>query len=99
MAWQGSHSTGFPAPIRAQILQRDPTCRCLGCELCDNGCTRPSTEADHLVSVAAGGSNDPGNGQGLCAWCHQRKTVHEATAARARRPRATRPTEAHPGLT
>ena len=98
--WQGSHSQGFPAATRAAILNRDPVCRCMGCEMCGAlGCLRGSTEADHINPMAQGGTDDLTNGRGMCAWCHQRKTVAEATAARLRAPRRARAAEPHPGLT
>lgn len=98
MAWEGSTSKGFPPAVRRRILQRDPICRCTGCPACRPApCTRPSTEADHVIEVADGGSHDEANGQGLCQPCHQRKTTAHAAAAR-RRASPTRRPERHPGL-
>ena len=90
--WHGSHSHGFPPRIRAAILQRDPICR---------RCHRaPSTDADHITPVAAGGTHTLANGQGLCHACHTRKTQAEASAARRRAAAQGRhPPEPHPGLT
>lgn len=53
-------------------------------------------ELDHIVPLAAGGTNHPTNLQALCHTCHLAKTAHEA--ARARTPRR-RPPDRHPGLT
>lgn len=97
MAWETSTSSGFPAPTRALILQRDPTCRCPSCPRCsETGCTRASTEADHIVAKANGGNDHPTNGQGLCTQCHRHKSLSEATEGRRRAPRERVP-EAHPG--
>ena len=87
-AWANSHSHGFPPAARRAILQRDPVCPC----------GRPSTQADHIVPVAEGGSDDESNGQGLCRSCHDTKTAAEAARARARVPRRHRDRESHPGL-
>ena len=55
---------------RAAILTRDPVC--MHCH------AAPSTQADHIVPISAGGSRwELDNGQGLCASCHSRKTARE----------------------
>ena len=97
MAWNGTTgSRGFPAAARRRILDRDPICRCTGCDTCGRtGCTRPSTQADHVVAITDGGSQHESNGQGLCKPCHDRKT---GAAIHAKRPRQARGTEQHPGL-
>jgi len=46
------------------ILARDPLC----------ACGAPSTEVDHIVSKAKGGTDEPGNLQGICEPCHKAKT-------------------------
>lgn len=52
------------------VLAREPRCRICGSQ---------ATEADHIVPVSQGGTNDPDtNGQGLCTIHHQRKTRAEA---------------------
>jgi cytochrome c553 len=65
--------------------------------------------ADHVVNVTAARAagwdddaiDDPANGAGVCASCHDRKTALERAAGRAR-AQATRsrnrPPERHPGL-
>lgn len=99
MAWQGNTSPGFPPATRRQILRRDPTCRCPGCHRCTtNGCHRPSSEADHIIAWANGGTHDPTNGRGLCSPCHAVHTQHQAAGAQQRcSPLARRPAEPHPG--
>ena len=54
---------------RILVLARDPLCR--GCE------GALSTDADHVVPLAMGGSWDLRNGQGLCKACHGWKTAKE----------------------
>ena len=96
MAWNGTTgSRGFPTSTRAKILERDPICRCPGCPMCSTGCTRASTEADHVIAVTDGGHHDISNGRGMCKPCHNRKTQ---AAIHAKRPRQARTTEQHPGL-
>lgn len=57
--------------------------RCGGrCLLC--GCAE-SLEYDHIIPMAKGGSNDPSNGQLLCANCHRKKTDAERRAQHAAR--------------
>ncbi len=89
----------FPDPIRRQVLQRDPTCTCTGCRHHNEPCTDRSTEADHIIPIAEHGTNTADNGAGLCAPCHQCKTIDEALRARRRitasRRRAPTP---HPGI-
>ena len=55
---------------RARIIARDPICRA-------PGCIHPSTDVDHIVPKALGGSDDDDNLQGLCKTCHSRKTARE----------------------
>ena len=37
----------------------------------------PSTEVDHVVPKACGGTDDPSNLQGSCRKCHSAKTARE----------------------
>lgn len=64
--------------IRRTTLAREPNCRV---------CGAPATEADHIITIAEGGSReDPGNLQGLCTEHHDAKTkVDRARIAAARR--------------
>lgn len=56
--------------IRYRILWRDPVCtirtRCSGA---------PSTDVDHIVAKADGGTDDPSNLRGACHACHSAKTA------------------------
>lgn len=55
--------------FRRAVLAREPNCR---------RCGKPATQADHIVAVADGGTNDAAtNGQGLCDECHTIKTKNE----------------------
>ncbi|WP_169923725.1 HNH endonuclease signature motif containing protein [Propionicimonas paludicola] len=88
-SWSGRRNS-YPKPIRAKILRRDPTCQCPGCPNCTpNGCTQPSTIADHRIPHAEclrqGINPDTlDNGQGLCSPCHDHKTRGEQQAGRER---------------
>ncbi len=73
MAWKRSSaaSRGYgPAweALRREVLAEEPLCR---------GCGSLSTEVDHVVAKAFGGTDARGNLEGLCAGCHRQKTVKE----------------------
>lgn len=77
---------------------------CNGCPKCDRGvvpepkrCVRPSTVDDHIVPLAEGGTDDRANHRGICSPCSDHKTAQEAARGNARKPRARRPAEPHPG--
>jgi len=53
---------------RTRVLARDPVC-------CVAGCGQPSTDVDHVVPRAAGGSDDDSNLRGLCHRHHSAKTA------------------------
>jgi len=60
-------------------------------------CAYKGTEVDHILNLAAGGTDDPSNLQLLCTWHHKQKTAKEAAANR--KPRSERhPREKHPGM-
>jgi len=56
--------------VRHIILARDPLCQ-------HPGCTHPSTDVDHIISKARGGTDSLDNLQGLCHEHHSFKTVKE----------------------
>ncbi len=53
---------------RLIVLDREPLCHW---QL--PGCTRISTQADHLVSLAEGGTNDLSNLAGACGPCNEKR--------------------------
>lgn len=71
---------------RARILKRDPLCRIAG-----PTCTSRSTEVDHVIPSD---DHSDSNLQGLCAPCHQAKTLAERPRPASRR----RTPETHPAL-
>jgi 5-methylcytosine-specific restriction endonuclease McrA len=80
--------------IRARILARDGH----ACTWDDSGrrCGAPATDVDHIVP---NDDHSDANLRALCRAHHQIKSSAEGgRAAQARRPKRTRPREAHPGL-
>jgi 5-methylcytosine-specific restriction protein A len=55
--------------IRRAVIARDPIC--VSCMV------ERSTDVDHRVPRARGGSDSPANLVGLCHSCHSRKTARE----------------------
>ena len=51
--------------LRDRVLREEPSCR---------RCGAPSTDVDHVIALADGGSWDRDNLQGLCRSCHRAKT-------------------------
>ena len=86
MNWGSSKHPGSTRASRIKrdmVLKRDPICRCPGGACCSpTGCTRASTDDDHLVPIGRGGSDDMSNHAGKCARCHKAKTTREAADAR-----------------
>ena|SRR5690625_2217462 len=62
---------------RKMILARDPVCVDPYGVHAERGELVAATVADHIVPLARGGGWEMSNGQGLCAGCHNRKTVKE----------------------
>lgn len=62
------YRSAFWRKLRAETLQRDPTCRAPGCD-------RKSTHADHILPRSRGGTDQLSNLQGLCWSCHSRITA------------------------
>lgn len=66
---------------REAVLSRD---RYL-CQQCERaGRVTVATEVDHIVSIAANGSDDDENLEAICAECHKAKTAREAAAGMRR---------------
>ncbi len=63
--------------LRHRLLGDSPMCA-----MCR---TAVATELDHVVALTNGGSNDEDNLQGLCASCHELKTLADL----GQRPRVT----------
>lgn len=67
--------------LRDQVLRRDGyLCQCENCKL------RPmplvAHEVDHIVPLADGGTDDPGNLRGINRDCHKIKSKSEAARVR-----------------
>jgi len=56
----------------------DQNYQCKNCEKTLN----QNQECDHIIPIAAGGTNDPTNLQILCADCHRTKTAQDVTNIR-----------------
>ena len=99
--WSGSRRASTAAHKRWR--QAVPARAGFVCEIRGARCTRIATEADHVIPVARGGTDDLSNGQAACVICHAEKSKAEAAEGRRRanalRPKARRPAEPHPGLT
>jgi 5-methylcytosine-specific restriction protein A len=61
---------------RKRVLKECPQCET---------CGRPSTDVDHRVAVADGGTDDRSNLRALCRDCHKRHTAEQNRARRVRR--------------
>lgn len=59
---------------RKLVLHRDPLCKINKTPGCTAELPRPSTIADHVTPVNAGGDWAMENGQGACEPCHNWKT-------------------------
>lgn len=92
--WQGSDRVKrLPAgwkKIRAEVLQRDPTC-----QLCF---VRPSTHCDHIEPKKDDHRKEAL--RGVCEPCHMQLSSKQGNDAQREKPRPTRvrPAEVHPGL-
>ena len=73
--------------LRKLVLHSEPLCR----ECKRPGRHTPATEVDHIVPLAAGGTNDFENLQPLCHECHSRKTATENGGFGNLGPRGGRP--------
>ena len=61
----GDYRGNWPA-IRARVLAEEPNCRV---------CGAPSTEVDHILPLAMGGTHDRSNLRALCHDDHKRVTA------------------------
>jgi 5-methylcytosine-specific restriction protein A len=62
--------------LRTRVLAEEPRCRL---------CGAPSNEVDHIVPLAAGGTNERGNLRALDTACHKLKTAADSRAGKARK--------------
>jgi 5-methylcytosine-specific restriction protein A len=65
---------------RAALFQVNPLC--VMCEA--NGIVRPAAHRDHIVPLSEGGLDVAENTQGLCAECHDGKSLAERVRAQRR---------------
>jgi 5-methylcytosine-specific restriction protein A len=72
---QPSSSYAGWARLRARVLAEEPRC----------ACGAPSTEVDHVVALAFGGSHARTNLRGICSSCHRRKTAEDSRRGKARK--------------
>jgi 5-methylcytosine-specific restriction protein A len=61
---------------RARVLREEPNCRLCGAR---------TSEADHIVAHADGGTDARSNLRGLCGDCHKKHTAEQNRARRKRR--------------
>jgi 5-methylcytosine-specific restriction endonuclease McrA len=71
-----SERIGLPATLRFQVLQASGF-RCHYCGRGSNSTPPVELEVDHIVPVAAGGTNDLGNLQAACRDCNRGKSATE----------------------
>jgi hypothetical protein len=94
LTWCGNecrdkHYMGLSAFARAAVWKRDHGV----CALCGNN--RSAWEADHIVPLVMGGSNDISNYRTLCVKCHKAETAKLARS-RSKRGRQTELGLSHP---
>jgi 5-methylcytosine-specific restriction protein A len=79
-----SRQAAYVSPIyrtnRAIVLKREPECHWRL-----PGCTLRSTQADHLIPVSRGGTNDLSNLVGSCQHCNEARGRDLGNAAKRRR--------------
>lgn len=68
---------------RLQAFARDA----YTCQDCSASLSYETAEADHIVPVALGGSNDVGNLRTLCHDCHTKRTTSQRPSRSGRRRR------------
>ena len=84
-AWAGCQGKGRGGRpwrrLRDKVLKRDHyLCQCADCKRL--GRLRGADEVDHIVPVAAGGTDDEANLQAINHDCHREKTRRDAQARR-----------------
>src|SRR5688572_16722327 len=69
-----AHARGYGRSwrrLREIVLNDEPLCRICN----DQGRTTEAVDVDHVIALAAGGTNDVSNLVPLCHSCHSRKTA------------------------
>ncbi|MGI8614626.1 MAG: HNH endonuclease [Nocardioidaceae bacterium] len=78
--------------LKTKVMRRDRGI----CYVCGQS---GADQVDHVVNIAEGGTHDLGNLAAIHGEpCHREKTRQEIARGHARRPRAKRQPEPHPGL-
>jgi 5-methylcytosine-specific restriction protein A len=81
--WRWFYRTKRWVRLAAMVLRRCPLCA----DPFKKGCTRASTDADHIIPVRHGGAIwSLGNLWGLCHACHSQKTMLEKAAYASGQP-------------
>lgn len=80
--------------LRSAVMRRDGG----QCQIAGPQCTGVATEVDHRKPYAEGGTDEIANLWAVCAGCHRVKSLEEIARGQARRPKARREPERHPGL-
>jgi 5-methylcytosine-specific restriction enzyme A len=62
----------FPISVRKYVFDRDNH----QCQSCGKTHQESALEIDHILALAAGGTNDISNLQTLCKTCNNRKGKH-----------------------
>lgn len=92
--WSGRGDALTYSEKQAILARDDHTCQIRGPR-----CTLEGVEVDHIMNLAAGGTNDPSNLQAACKPCHLAKSrIENAAALKAKAAMLRHPTEPHPGL-
>ena len=60
--------------LRSRVLREQPRCEC----------GAPTTDVDHIVAHADGGTDDRSNLRALCRDCHKKHTAEQNRARRKR---------------
>jgi 5-methylcytosine-specific restriction protein A len=81
--WRRTHSVERRAGSwlqaqRAELFRSEPWCRMCA----TRGKLSLASIRDHIIPLAEGGTDEPGNIQPLCVPCHDAKTLAEAARGR-----------------
>ena len=104
-SWKSSNRrkdpSGWKAPRQVIITraqgQCEQTLHSLDLPGTTQRCGYPGKDVDHIINLAAGGTDHLDNLQLLCHWHHNQKTQAEASKNKIRRTER-HPGERHPGI-